>query len=387
MRIVESNSGQHHYFLVSILSILAFSMAASVALGRRGNGWGSHGSHRSQLSINSAAPNSGSDAGGTTVTLSGSGFTSSASVYFGGIAAQSVSVVSSTKLQAVTPAHASGTVSVAVTENSYNRYKQSTTLASGFTFTSSTTLSVSGASPISGPSSGGTAVTLTGKGFQAGATVRFGGSPSTAVTVASSTQINAMSPAGSAGSVSITVTNPDTQSASLASGFTYSSAPAVSSISPNSGPVTGGTTVKIFGSGFQSGASVAFGGIDATSVTLVSSTEIQAVSPVSPAGTVSIAVTNTDSQSGTLASPFTYFHTVTLSWTNGSSGASGFNVYRSSTSGGPYSRLNATLLSTTSFSDTHVQPGQTYFYVATAVNSSNPESGYSNQAQAIVPSP
>jgi hypothetical protein len=474
MRIVESNSGQHHYFLVSILSILAFSMAASVALGRRGNGWGSHGSHRSQLSINSAAPNSGSDAGGTTVTLSGSGFTSSASVYFGGIAAQSVSVVSSTKLQAVTPAHASGTVSVAVTENSYNRYKQSTTLASGFTYTSSTTLSVSGASPISGPSSGGTAVTLTGKGFQAGATVRFGGSPSTAVTVASSTQIratspagsagtvsitvtnpntqsaslasgftytspttlsvsgaspaqgstsggtvvtltgkgfqagatvrfggspstavtvasstqiNAMSPAGSAGSVSITVTNPDTQSASLASGFTYSSAPAVSSISPNSGPVTGGTTVKIFGSGFQSGASVAFGGIDATSVTLVSSTEIQAVSPVSPAGTVSIAVTNTDSQSGTLASPFTYFHTVTLSWTNGSSGASGFNVYRSSTSGGPYSRLNATLLSTTSFSDTHVQPGQTYFYVATAVNSSNPESGYSNQAQAIVPSP
>lgn len=387
MRIVESNSGQHHYFLVSILSILAFSMAASVALGRRGNGWGSHGSHRSQLSINSAAPNSGSDAGGTTVTLSGSGFTSSASVYFGGIAAQSVSVVSSTKLQAVTPAHASGTVSVAVTENSYNRYKQSTTLASGFTYTSSTTLSVSGASPISGPSSGGTAVTLTGKGFQAGATVRFGGSPSTAVTVASSTQIRATSPAGSAGTVSITVTNPNTQSASLASGFTYSSAPAVSSISPNSGPVTGGTTVKIFGSGFQSGASVAFGGIDATSVTLVSSTEIQAVSPVSPAGTVSIAVTNTDSQSGTLASPFTYFHTVTLSWTNGSSGASGFNVYRSSTSGGPYSRLNATLLSTTSFSDTHVQPGQTYFYVATAVNSSNPESGYSNQAQAIVPSP
>ena len=183
MRIVESNSGQHHYFLVSILSILAFSMAASVALGRRGNGWGNN---RSQLSINSAAPNSGSDAGGTTVTLSGSGFTSSASVYFGGIAAQSVSVVSSTKLQAVTPAHASGTVSVAVTQSPHN---QSTTLASGFTFTSSTTLSVSGASPAQGSTSGGTAVTLTGKGFQAGATVRFGGSPSTAVTVASSTQI------------------------------------------------------------------------------------------------------------------------------------------------------------------------------------------------------
>ena len=187
--------------------------------------------------------------------------------------------------------------------------------------------------------------------------------------------------------VPITVTDPNAQSASLPSGFTYSSAPAVSSVSPNSGPVTGGTTVKILGSGFQSGASVTFGGIAATSVTVVSSTEVQAVSPVSSAGTISIGVTNTDSQSATLASAFTYFHTVTLSWTDGSSGVSGFNVYRGLTSGGPYARVNSNLVSGTSFSDDHVQAGQTYFYVTTAVDASNAESEYSNQAQVIVPSP
>jgi IPT/TIG domain len=383
MRTIGPTSGQHHFFVLSVLSILTFCMAANLAWGFSGKG---RGNSAGQLSISSAGPSSGPVAGGTTVTLSGSGFATSASVSFGGIAASSVVVVSSTQLRAVTPAHASGTVSVTVTESPHN---QSATLAGGFTYTStsSSTLGVSGASPTTGPTCGGTVVTITGNGFQAGAAVKFGSSQSTAVTVASSTQINAMSPPGSSGTVSLTVTDPNTQSASLPSGFTYSSAPAVSSISPNSGPVTGGTTVKILGSGFQSGASVAFGGIPATSVTLVSSTEIQAVSPVSPAGTVAIAVANTDLQSATLAAAFTYFHTVTLSWTDNSSGVSGFNVYRSPTSGGPYARLNSTLLSGTSFSDNQVQAGQTYFYVTTAVNSSNAESGYSNQAQTTVPSP
>lgn len=187
--------------------------------------------------------------------------------------------------------------------------------------------------------------------------------------------------------VAITVTNPDGHSASLPSGFDYSSGPSLSSVSPNTGPVTGGTSVTLVGSGFQSGASVSFGGIAATSVKLISSTEIQAVSPVSPAGTVTIVVTNSDALGGTLESAFTYYHTVGLAWSDSSSSASGYNVYRSSTSGGPYTRINSNLLSGTSFNDTNVQAGQTYFYVTTAVNSSSQESSYSNQAQASVPSP
>jgi IPT/TIG domain len=384
MRIFGPTSDNRRYYLLSIFSILTFSIATNFAAGFQRKAWGHSGN---QLSISGVGPNSGPQTGGTSVTVSGSGFTQSASVTFGGVAAPSVIVVSSTQLQVVTPAHASGTVSVSISENPHN---QSTTLAGGFTYTassSSTSIGVSGASPTQGPTSGGTVVTITGKGFQAGAAVAFGGTKSTAVTVGSSTQVNAMSPPGSSGTVTITVTNPDSQSASLPSAFTYSSGPSLTSISPNTGPVTGGTTVTILGSGFQSGAKVTFGGIAASSVTLVSSTQIQAVSPVSPAGTVTIAVTNPDSQSGTLDSSFNYYHTVGLSWTGSSSTASGFNIYRSSTSGGPYTRLNSNLLSGTSFSDNNVQAGQTYFYVTTAVSNSNMESSYSNQAKAVIPSP
>lgn len=381
MRIFGPNPVQLQSIVFSILFVVAFSIAPRPAQGSNGNRWGKSGS---QLSISSVGPNSGPATGGTTVTISGSGFSQSATVAFAGVSATSVLFVSLTKLQAVTPAHASGTVSVTVAQGPHN---QSATLAGGFTYASSTTLSISGASPSVGPTCGGTVVKIMGNGFQTGAAVKFGNSQSTAVTVASSNQINAMSPAGSSGTVPITVTDPNAQSASLSSGFTYSSGPAISSVSPSSGPVTGGTTVKILGSGFQSGASVMFGGIAATSVTLVSSTELQAVSPVSPAGTVSIGVTNTDLQSATLASAFAYFHTVTLSWTDSSSGVSGYNVYRGSTSGGPYTRVNSNLISATSFSDNNVQAGQTYFYVTTAVNTSNAESVYSNQAQVLVPSP
>lgn len=348
-------------------------------------------------------------AGGTLVTISGAGFNQSAAVAFGGVPAASVIVVSPTQLQAITPAHAGGKVSIAITENPHNR---SAMLPGGFTYTTpssssssstgssssststgsgsstgSTSMGVSGASPTAGPTSGGTVVTITGTGFQAGASVAFGALSSPTVTVASSTEIDAISPPESSGTAAITVTNPGGQSASLPSGFTFSSGPSLSTISPNTGPVTGGTTVTISGSGFQSGASVSFGGIAATSVKLVSSTQIQAVSPVSPAGTVTIVVTNSDSQGATLGSAFTYYHTVGLAWTDGSTSVSGYNIYRSSTSGGPYIRLNSNLISGTSFSDAKVQAGDTYFYVTTAVNTSNVESSYSNQAQAVVPSP
>ena len=397
MRIFGSNSGRRHLHLLFAFTTLALIITINFAANFQGKGWG-HLSY--QLAINGIGPGSGPATGGTLVTISGTGFTQSASVAFGGVAAAAVVVLSPTQLQAITPAHTGGAVSIAITENPHN---QSAVLPGGFTYTtssttstastsstsssSSTSIGVSGASPTAGPTSGGTVVTITGTGFQAGASVAFGASSSTAVTVASSTEINAISPAGSSGTVAISVTNPDGQSASLPASFTYSSGPSLSGISPSTGPVTGGTTVTITGSGFESGSSVSFGGIAATSVKLVSATEIQAVSPVSPAGTVTIVVTNSDSQGATLDSAFTYYHTIGLSWTDSSASVSGYNVYRSSSTGGPYTRLNSNLISGTSFSDTNVQAGQTYFYVTTAVNTSNVESSYSDQAQAIVPSP
>jgi hypothetical protein len=78
-------------------------------------------------------------------------------------------------------------------------------------------------------------------------------------------------------------------------------------------------------------------------------------------------------------------HSVSLNWDPSSSTVTGYNIYRGTQSGGPYTKLNSALLSTTSYSDGTVQSGTTYYYVATAVNSGNVESSYSNQATAAVP--
>ena len=79
-------------------------------------------------------------------------------------------------------------------------------------------------------------------------------------------------------------------------------------------------------------------------------------------------------------------HTVDLGW-NGVSAVAGYNVYRGTKSGGPYTRVNSALDASTTYSDNSVQSGQVYYYVTTAVDSSGAQSGYSNETQAAIPSP
>jgi hypothetical protein len=79
-------------------------------------------------------------------------------------------------------------------------------------------------------------------------------------------------------------------------------------------------------------------------------------------------------------------HSVDLSWNASTSqDVVGYNVYRSYTSGGPYGKINSALDPSTAYTDSSVVSGKTYYYVATAVNSSDQESIYSNEAQAIIP--
>jgi fibronectin type 3 domain-containing protein len=79
-------------------------------------------------------------------------------------------------------------------------------------------------------------------------------------------------------------------------------------------------------------------------------------------------------------------HTVDLAW-NASADAVGYNIYRGTVSSGPYTMINSSLDSTTTYTDSTVVSGQTYYYVATAVNSESQQSGYSNQATAVIPNP
>jgi hypothetical protein len=89
------------------------------------------------------------------------------------------------------------------------------------------------------------------------------------------------------------------------------------------------------------------------------------------------------SLSGSGAAPVS--HSVNLNWTPSTSSYAGFNVYRGSLSGGPYTLLNSALTSATSFFDTSVASGQTYYYVATEVDSTGAESVYSGEVSATIP--
>ncbi len=80
-------------------------------------------------------------------------------------------------------------------------------------------------------------------------------------------------------------------------------------------------------------------------------------------------------------------HSVSLSWTDTNSGIAGYNVYRGNSAGGPFTQINSGLDATPAYSDTSVAAGQTYYYVATAVNESGAESAYSNEVEGAVPSP
>jgi hypothetical protein len=80
-------------------------------------------------------------------------------------------------------------------------------------------------------------------------------------------------------------------------------------------------------------------------------------------------------------------HSVALSWTASTSTVIGYNVYRGTQTGGPYVGLNDAADASTAYTDSSVQSGQTYYYVVTAVDGSGNESVYSNQVQAVVPTP
>ena len=161
--------------------------------------------------------------------------------------------------------------------------------------------------PNHGFTVGGTGIVIIGTAFQNGATVLIDGNSATNVFVVSPTEINAAVPPGTVGPKSVVVTNPDAQSATLGSGFTYiAAAPSIVSISPNSGPTLGGTNITVTGIAFQSGATVTIGGAAATNIIFVSPTQLTATTPEGGIGARDVVVTNPDAQAFTVANGFTY---------------------------------------------------------------------------------
>jgi len=78
-------------------------------------------------------------------------------------------------------------------------------------------------------------------------------------------------------------------------------------------------------------------------------------------------------------------HSVTLTWNASTSTVAGYNVYRSTVSGGPYVKINSSLVTALNYTDSTIQSGTTYYYVTTAVDSSGNESVFSNEVSATIP--
>jgi fibronectin type 3 domain-containing protein len=85
--------------------------------------------------------------------------------------------------------------------------------------------------------------------------------------------------------------------------------------------------------------------------------------------------------------PPTVSHRVDLGWTASTSQVVGYNIYRGGQSMGPYTRLNSQVNVATSFTDTNVVAGSTYYYTVTAVDAASSESTYSDEVSATVPTP
>ena len=136
-------------------------------------------------------------------------------------------------------------------------------------------------------------MTITGQGFTGTTAVLFGNTPRRSFTVLSDSQIAVTSPPGAAGLVDITViTAGGTSAKSSADQFSYVAAPTVTGISPAVGPITGGTSVTISGTGFQGATAVDFGDTAASSfVVNPAGTLITVTSPAGVAGLVDVTVT------------------------------------------------------------------------------------------------
>jgi subtilase family protein/Big-like domain-containing protein/autotransporter-like protein/IPT/TIG domain-containing protein len=165
---------------------------------------------------------------------------------------------------------------------------------------------VTNVNPNTGPTSGGTSVTITGTNFSGATAVSFGSNAAASFTVNSATQITATSPAG-VGTVDVTVTTEGGTSAiSSSDRFTYGPAPTVTNVNPNTGPTSGGTSVTITGTNFSGATAVSFGSNAAASFTVNSATQITATSPAG-VGTVDVTVTNENGTSATSSGDrFTY---------------------------------------------------------------------------------
>lgn len=160
--------------------------------------------------------------------------------------------------------------------------------------------------PRFGPVTGGTGLTIVGRGFEPGAVVRLGGSALSSGRVESDQVITGVAPpAGGPGFVDLSVTHPNGVRRSVPGVFEYGrsdppwSAPSILGVTPMSSPTEGGVGVSLLGTGFVSGAAVFFDRTPAF-ITYFDGNLIEAIAPPHASGVVAVRVLNPDGQAAEL---------------------------------------------------------------------------------------
>ncbi len=251
--------------------------------------------------LSSLGTSTGTTAGGTSVSITGTHFQDVLGVFFGGVAA-TYTVNSTTSITATAPPQAAGTYDVTV-----STYGGTSALSTSdrFAVSVASAPTVSSLGTSSGSTAGGTSVSITGTNLTGATNVFFGDVPATSFTIVSSTSITAISPSLPAGTVDITVStfagSSVTSSADLFT-FNAASAPTVTGLSASSGTTGGGTTVTITGTNLTAATAVNFGSVLAASFTVNSATSITAVSPPQASGTVDVTVVTLGGTSATSSS-------------------------------------------------------------------------------------
>ncbi len=192
--------------------------------------------------ITNVSPSSGPEGGFTNVTISGSGFTGTTDVTFGGVDAMSFVVNSGSSISATTPAGTNGnSVDVVVTDN-----EGSDTETNGYTYTANAVPNISSVSPNSGAAAGGVTVTVSGSNVLGVTDVTFGGVSGSNLTLVDNTSLTVDTPAG-LGAVDVVATN-STGSDTIVGGYTHIPSGTFVSLGPSGIPGTFGEPV-LTGSG------------------------------------------------------------------------------------------------------------------------------------------
>ncbi|MFC8278252.1 IPT/TIG domain-containing protein [Streptomyces sp. NPDC057271] len=239
------------------------------------------------------SPNQGSTGGGTPVSITGTNLSGTTNVAFGGKPATGVTQVSPTEVTAVSP---SGTGAVGVTVTTPG----GTSNPVPFFYVGAPFKSSLGAT--SGPLAGGNIISINGTGLSTATSVSFGGVTATP-TVNSDSSLSVTVPAGAGvGPVPVTVTTTGGSNNGLT--YTYVDVPTIGTITPTSGPASGGTAVTITGTNLDTTDSVTFGGAPAP-FAVINQTTLSAVTPPGTEGAVDVVVTN-PAGSDTELGAFTY---------------------------------------------------------------------------------